>query len=52
MNKKNLEVVERYMKPELEVVELSIDNAILTSCTPNIPDENEGPFIECSGVDF
>ena len=41
MNEKNSELVEKYMKPELEIVELSNDNVIVTSF---IPDENEGPL--------
>ena len=44
MNEKKLEVAERYMKPELEVVELSIADVIATSCSSFAPDENEGPL--------
>lgn len=48
MERKNLEITETYVKPEMDVIEVSSEYAIITegcgSCAMFEPEENEGPF--------
>lgn len=46
---KNLEITEPYVKPEMDVIKISNEYALITagcgSCTVFEPDENEAPFM-------
>ena len=48
VERKNLEITETYVKPEMDVIEVSSEYAIITegcgSCAMFEPEENEGPF--------
>ncbi len=45
MERKNLEIREAYVRPEMDVIEISSEYALITagcgSCTVDNPDENE-----------
>lgn len=38
--------MEKYIKPEMEIVELEKNLVIVTSCTPGTSEPNEGPMVE------
>ena len=49
MEGKNFEIIEPYEKPEMDVIRIPNEYALVTagcgSCTVFEPDENEGPFM-------
>lgn len=49
VERNNLEIPEPYLKPEMDVIRISNEYALVTagcgSCTVFEPDENEAPFM-------
>lgn len=49
MERNNLEIPEPYLRPEMDVIRISNEYALVTagcgSCTVFEPDENEAPFM-------